>query len=65
MKIIDSVIKKSYKKSICAWCNNVIGIFPIDNDVDIISHGICEVCLEKCLKKDLDNNKKVDINQLF
>lgn len=42
---------KAVKKSICAWCNNVIGIFPIDNDFSIISHGICKSCFEKCLTK--------------
>lgn len=42
---------KPVKKSICAWCNMTIGIFPIDNYCSIISHGICKICFEACINK--------------
>lgn len=47
----ESSKTQAYKKSICAWCNEVIGIFPIENDIDIVSHGICLSCFEAISKK--------------
>lgn len=43
--------KRVFKKSICAWCDKVIGFFPIDHHVNIVSHGICDCCFEKAIKK--------------
>jgi hypothetical protein len=56
LKPIKSKTNKAFKKSICAWCNKVIGIFPIENNVNIISHGICKPCFDKCVSKIKDKS---------
>lgn len=38
-------------KSICAWCKKDLGEVPGGEDSAEISHGICESCHEKELKK--------------
>ena len=49
-------IKKAFKKSVCAWCNKVIGFFPIEYHVNIVSHGICDCCFKEAIRKSGLNN---------
>lgn len=32
---------------ICAWCGKVLPTIALTERLDLVSHGICEVCLVK------------------